>query len=96
VRRSEGAYARVDNGIERQIGDLALRLQESGHSVFGVDIRPNTWTDQVETLLQDLSSTYTDFRHGIGYARYPENLDAVVHLAAHARYTNWSSSPTAP
>lgn len=56
-----------------------------GHFVFGVDIRPNTWTDQIETLLQDLSSPYRNFKGGIGQATYPEDLDAVVHLAAHAK-----------
>lgn len=73
-------------GSSGQIGtNLALRLMADGHFVFGVDIRPNTWTDQIETLLQDLSSPYRNFKGGIGQATYPEDLDAVVHLAAHAK-----------
>jgi nucleoside-diphosphate-sugar epimerase len=73
-------------GSSGQIGtNLALRLQEEGHYVFGIDIRSNTWTDQVETLLQDLSVPYRNFRGGIGYVEYPEDLDVVVHLAAHAK-----------
>lgn len=73
-------------GSSGQIGtNLALYLQERGHYVFGVDKRPNTWTNEVETLLQDLSMPYRDFSSGIGHVEYPEKLDAVVHLAAHAK-----------
>jgi UDP-glucose 4-epimerase len=73
-------------GSSGQIGtNLALRLQEAGHSVFGVDKRPNSWTDEIRTLLQDLSVPYHRFESGIGDAIYPEDIDAVVHLAAHAK-----------
>jgi UDP-glucose 4-epimerase len=73
-------------GSSGQIGtNLALRLLREGHFVFGVDIRPNPWTDEVETLLQDLSMLYRNFEGGIGQANYPPHLDAVVHLAAHAK-----------
>lgn len=73
-------------GSSGQIGtNLGLRLQREGHYVFGVDIRPNTWTDEIETLLQDLSTAYTEHADGIGQATYPEDLDVVVHLAAHAK-----------
>ncbi|MDX9971833.1 MAG: NAD-dependent epimerase/dehydratase family protein [FCB group bacterium] len=73
-------------GSSGQIGtNLALRLQQEGHFVFGVDIRPNTWTENVTTLLQDLSAPHADFDGGIGCAKYPDNLDVVVHLAAHAK-----------
>ena len=73
-------------GSSGQIGtNLALRLLDEGHSVFGVDIRPNTWTHRIETLLQDLSVHYSSFEEGIGHASYPPNIDAVVHLAAHAK-----------
>lgn len=73
-------------GSSGQIGtNLALRLQAEGHFVFGVDKRSNTWTTEIETLLQDLSTPYRAFDGGIGHAPYPENLDAVVHLAAHAK-----------
>lgn len=73
-------------GSSGQIGtNLALDLQQDGHFVFGVDIRPNPWTDDVETLLQDLSMPYQNFKGGIGLVRYPEGLDAVVHLAANAK-----------
>jgi UDP-glucose 4-epimerase len=73
-------------GSSGQIGtNLALYLQERGHYVFGVDKRPNTWTNEIETLLQDLSAPYRNFKGGIGHADYPEDLDLVVHFAAHAK-----------
>jgi UDP-glucose 4-epimerase len=63
---------------------LGLHLQEQGHYVFGVDKRPNTWTNDIETLLQDLSAPYRNHKRGIG-VEYPEKLDAVIHFAAHAK-----------
>ena len=73
-------------GSSGQIGtNLALRLQGEGHFVFGVDLRPNPWTDQIETLLQDLSVLYRNFDGGIGQANYLPDPDVVVHLAAHAK-----------
>ncbi|MCP4356975.1 MAG: NAD(P)-dependent oxidoreductase [Chloroflexi bacterium] len=73
-------------GSSGQIGtNLGLLLQEQGHYVFGIDKRPNGWTNEIETLLQDLSVPYRDFDTGIGNVEYPENLDAVVHFAAHAK-----------
>ena len=73
-------------GSSGQIGtNLALRLLDNGHFVFGIDVRPNAWTDRIETLLQDLSMPYRNFAGGIGQADYPHNLDVVIHLAAHAK-----------
>ena len=73
-------------GSSGQIGtNLALHLQRQGHYVFGIDKRPNPWTDQIPTLLQDLSTPQHSFRNGIGAAEYPTALDAVVHLAANAK-----------
>jgi UDP-glucose 4-epimerase len=73
-------------GSSGQIGtNLGLYLQGRGHYVFGVDIRPNTWTSEIETLLQDLSVPYRNFDDGIGHAEYPPDLDLVVHFAAHAK-----------
>ncbi|HZO96572.1 MAG TPA: NAD-dependent epimerase/dehydratase family protein [Gaiellaceae bacterium] len=72
-------------GSSGQIGtNLALRLRAAGHAVFGVDKRPNTWTDEFRYLLQDLAIHYPAFRGGIGGVEYPE-VDVVVHLAAHAK-----------
>ncbi|MDX1412920.1 MAG: NAD(P)-dependent oxidoreductase [Candidatus Promineifilaceae bacterium] len=73
-------------GSSGQIGtNLGLRLQELGHQVFGIDIRPNPWTDQIETLLQDLSAPFAHYQGGLGHASYPRDLDIVVHFAAHAK-----------
>jgi nucleoside-diphosphate-sugar epimerase len=73
-------------GSSGQIGtNLALKLMEQGHFVYGVDVRSNRWTTQINTLIQDLSSSYTNFKGGIGYVEYPEKLDVVVHFAAHAK-----------
>jgi nucleoside-diphosphate-sugar epimerase len=73
-------------GSSGQIGtNLGLHLQALGHSVFGIDKRPNTWTNQIETLLQDLSVPYRDFECGVGSAEYPQDIDVVVHLAANAK-----------
>lgn len=73
-------------GSSGQIGsNLALRLLAEGHEVFGVDQRPNQWTDRIPTLIQDLSAPYGEFKRGVGNVEYPENLDIVVHLAANAK-----------
>ena len=73
-------------GSSGQIGtNLGLHLQAQGHSVFGIDKRPNTWSDEIETLLQDLSTPQRNFQRGIGHVEYPPDLDAVVHFAAHAK-----------
>jgi UDP-glucose 4-epimerase len=66
-------------GSSGQIGtNLALRLQQDGHEVFGVDKRLNAWTDDFRYLLQDLT-----FPGGLG-DDYPP-ADVIVHLAAHAK-----------
>ena len=73
-------------GSSGQIGtNLGLHLQKQGHYVFGVDKRRNGWTDQIETLYQDLSMPYREFTTGIGNVEYPTDMDIVVHFAAHAK-----------
>jgi UDP-glucose 4-epimerase len=65
-------------GSSGQIGtNLALRLLRDGHDVFGVDKRPNTWTDEFRYLLQDLTMQHVELD-------FPP-CDAIVHLAAHAK-----------
>jgi UDP-glucose 4-epimerase len=72
-------------GSSGQIGtNLALRLVNDGHDVFGVDKRPNTWTRAFDTLLQDLAGHYAPFPGGMNGVEWPE-VDLVVHLAAHAK-----------
>lgn len=55
-----------------------------GYDVFGIDKRPNTWTDDIPTLMQDLSSTFRSHIDGIGNVDYGK-VDLVVHLAANAK-----------
>jgi UDP-glucose 4-epimerase len=72
-------------GSSGQIGtNLAFRLQQDGHWVFGVDKRPNPWTKEFDTLLQDLAIHYPASHGGVAGVEYPE-VDLVVHLAAHAK-----------
>ena len=73
-------------GSSGQIGtNLAVRLLGDGHTVYGVDKRPNPWVgDLFPTLLQDLAGHYAAFPGGINGVEYPE-VDLVVHLAAHAK-----------
>lgn len=80
-------------GSSGQIGtNLALRLLADGHSVFGVDRRPNPWTGAFPTLLQDLAAPQREFRGGIGGAPYPP-CDIVVHLAANAKVYDLVEQP---
>jgi UDP-glucose 4-epimerase len=82
-------------GSSGQIGtNLALHLQDQGHFVFGIDIRPNTWTDRFPTLLQDLSVPQSSFKGGMGHVDYPPDLDIVVHLAAHAKVHELVEQPS--
>jgi len=75
----------IITGSSGQIGtNLALRLKNDGHEVFGVDKRRNTWTNDFQYLLQDLSGNYPSYATGIGGVDYPKS-DVVVHLAAHAK-----------
>ncbi|MCM8534098.1 MAG: NAD-dependent epimerase/dehydratase family protein [Lentisphaeraceae bacterium] len=72
-------------GASGQIGtNLSFKLREMGYDVFGVDKRPNSWTDEFPTLLQDLSSTFRSHTGGIGNVDYGP-VDLVVHLAANAK-----------
>lgn len=80
-------------GSSGQIGtNLALRLLGDGHSVYGVDKRPNPWTDAFPYVLQDLSGSYHEFHGGIGTVPYPP-IDIVVHLAANAKVHELVQSP---
>ena len=72
-------------GISGQIGtNLAYNLQDKGYEVFGIDKRQNTWTNDFQYVLQDLSMPYKSFENGIGNIDYGQ-VDLVVHLAANAK-----------
>ncbi len=80
-------------GSSGQIGtNLALRLLDEGHVVFGVDKRLNPWTDRFRYILQDLAGSFGNFRGGIGGVEYPE-VDVAVHLAANAKVHQLVSEP---
>lgn len=66
-------------GSSGQIGtNTGLALQDQGHSVIGIDRRPNAWTDRIETLILDLRTTKPD--------DLPDGkFDVVLHLAANAK-----------
>lgn len=67
-------------GSSGQIGtNAALALLERGDSVIGVDCRPNSWTDRIETVDLDLAK--------VGVDKLPsgKGVDAVLHFAAHAK-----------
>jgi nucleoside-diphosphate-sugar epimerase len=72
-------------GSSGQIGtNLGLRLQAGGHTVAGLDIRPNSWTDAIPTQLIDLARPHAVSATQIGEV-FAGEVDAVVHLAAHAK-----------
>lgn len=80
-------------GSSGQIGtNLALRLMEEGHFVFGVDKRLNAWTDRFRYILQDLAGSFANYHRGIGGVEYPA-VDAVVHLAANAKVHQLVAEP---
>ena len=70
-------------GSSGQIGtNLCLKLIESGHTVRGIDKRPNTWTEEIFTSIIDLSRRNED---GKSLAGVFSGYDLVVHLAAYAK-----------
>lgn len=69
-------------GSSGQIGtNLGLRLLDSGHEVFGVDLRPNAWTDRIPTRILDLRRPPAE----LIAALEGEAWDVLVHFAAHAK-----------
>lgn len=78
-------------GSSGQIGtNLSLRLLDDGHTVYGVDKRPNNWTDRIPTRLLDVSMNYEAFSicmQGL------EDVDMVVHFAADAKVHDLVKEP---
>lgn len=70
-------------GSSGQIGtNLGLKLLEQGHTILGIDKRPNTWTNKIPMKELDLTSDCG--------ARLIElisgyEISLIVHLAAHAK-----------
>lgn len=70
-------------GSSGQIGtNLGLRLLEEGHSVLGVDIRENTWTNSIPMRYVDLTGDCAGRMLELikGF-----EIELIVHLAAHAK-----------
>ncbi len=69
-------------GSSGQIGtNLALRLLDEGEQVLGVDLRDNPWTDRVPLVRFDLRQPPATLQAALA----DEPIDAIVHLAAHAK-----------
>ena len=69
-------------GSSGQIGtNLGLRLQEEGHQVLGIDLRENSWTDQIETRILDLREPAAKLLELLA----DEPFDVICHLAAYAK-----------
>lgn len=78
-------------GSSGQIGtNLSLALLELGHTVLGVDIRPNKWTDAIDTEVVDLVA----LARGSQAFSPPWDPDCIVHLAAHAKVHELTVSPS--
>ena len=74
----------IITGASGLIGtNLAVRLLDQGHEVFGVDERPNPWTPRVPVHVQDLRAPHAagDVVAWRSFGR----ADVVVHLAARAK-----------
>lgn len=76
-------------GSSGMIGtNLCLRLRDEGYEVFGVDIRENPWTQSFPYQRQDLS-----LEEGLDHSAWPEDIELVVHLAAHAKVHELVETP---
>jgi UDP-glucose 4-epimerase len=74
-------------GSSGQVGtNLALALLEKGHTIIGLDRRPNSWTDQIPLLERDIAAQGMPTLAELA-ALNPafEQLEIVVHLAANAK-----------
>ena len=72
-------------GSSGQIGtNLGQRLLAEGHDVVGIDNRSNAWTSEIPTKLLDLS-VVQEVGAGRIAAYEVGRVDAIVHLAAHAK-----------
>lgn len=78
-------------GSSGQVGtNLCIALLEQGHTVLGIDTRPNKWTDAVETQIVDLVGV----ARGDSAFSPPWNPDCIVHLAAWAKVYEVTLAPT--
>lgn len=81
-------------GSSGEIGtNTCLKLKKEGHKVFGLDKRKNSWTDDFEYLLLDLSQKFFDFKNGFNDIKMPFVPEAVVHFAANAKVHELVENP---
>ncbi len=72
-------------GSSGQIGtNLGVALVSAGHEVAGVDVRPNSWSGAFPTHLADLTTNAHPGLGELGGVKVGP-VDAIVHLAAHAK-----------
>ena len=75
-------------GSSGQIGtNVGLTLLERGDEVQGIDVRANTWTKRIPTVVRDLSAG-RDGELGVS-----GQFDVVLHLAAHAKVFELVENP---
>lgn len=73
-------------GSSGQVGtNLCLALLQKGHTVLGIDKRPNAWTDQIPLMQADLSQSMPTPAEIAAAAPHFVQPDLVVHLAANAK-----------
>lgn len=78
-------------GSSGQIGtNLGLVLLEGGHTVVGLDNRPNKWTDAIDTHLVDLVAV----ARGQQEWAPPWSPDCILHLGAYAKVYEVTLSPS--
>lgn len=76
-------------GSSGQIGtNVGLALLQRGDDVQGIDIRANTWTDALPTVVCDLCAC------AAGELPVEGKFDAALHLAAHAKVFELVENPT--
>jgi nucleoside-diphosphate-sugar epimerase len=68
---------------------LSEKLLEKGYEVFGVDRRPNLWSEKINSL-----TTLADLRQKEDLEKIPKDVDLVIHLAANARVYNLVVDPS--
>lgn len=77
-------------GSSGQIGtNLAQMLMRRGDTVEGVDIRKNTWTDEINYRILNL----IEVTRGLKKLELDARPDVVVHLAAHAKVYELVKNP---
>lgn len=78
-------------GSSGQVGtNLSLSLLEHGHTVLGIDVGPNKWTDAIETQIVDLVA----LARGTSDFSPPWTPDCIVHLGAYAKVYEVTLEPT--